>query len=35
MKNYTPSINDFIDFYKSGGIFFVHSTERYVQKSMK
>lgn len=35
MKNYPPSINDFIDFDKSGGIFFVHCPERYVLKSMK
>jgi DNA polymerase III, delta subunit len=35
MKNYPPSIKDFIDFGKSGGIFFVHCPERYVLKTMK
>ena len=35
MKSYPPSINDLIDFEKSGGIFFVHCPERYVLKSMK
>ena len=35
MKNYPPSIKDFIDFSKSGGIFFVHCPERYVLKTMK
>ncbi len=35
MKNYPPSIKDFIDFDKSGGIFFIHCPERYVLKSMK
>ena len=35
MKNYPPSIKDFIDFTKSGGIFFVHCPERYILKSMK
>ena len=35
MKNYPPSIKDFIDFAKSGGIFFVHCPERYVLRSMK
>ena len=35
MKSYPPSIRDFIDFDKSGGIFFVHCPERYVIKSMK
>lgn len=35
MKNYPPSIKDFIDFEKSGGIFFIHCPERYVLKSIK
>lgn len=35
MKNYPPSIKNFIDFGKSGGIFFVHCPERYVLKTMK
>ena len=35
MKNYPPSIKDFIDFGKSGGIFFIHCPERYVLKTMK
>ena len=35
MKTYPPSIKEFIDFEKSGGIFFVHCPERYVIKSMK
>ena len=35
MKSYPPSINDFIDFDKSGGIFFIHCPERYVLKTMK
>jgi DNA polymerase III delta subunit len=35
MKQYPPSIKDFIDFDKNGGIFFIHSVERFVIKSMK
>lgn len=35
MKSYPPSIKDFIDFDKSGGIFFIHCPERYVLKSLK
>lgn len=35
MKNYPPSIKDFIDFSKSGGIFFIHCPESYVIKSLK
>ncbi len=35
MKQYPPSIKDIIDFDKTGGIFFVHSVERFVIKSMK
>lgn len=35
MKNYPPSIKDFIDFEKSGGVFFIHCPERYVLKCIK
>lgn len=35
MKNYPPSIFDYIDFEQRGGIFFFHSPERYVLKCVK
>ena len=35
MKAYPPSIKNFIDFDKNGGMFFIHTPERFIIKTMK
>lgn len=35
MKKYPPSINDIAPLNKNGGVFFVHTSERYIIKKMK
>ncbi len=35
MKSYPPSIKNFINFENSGGIFFIHTQERFIIKAMK